>query len=86
MDTLTETAPSVTHQVSPQVSPKEAAQRIILPGISWATYESLLADLVDSHAAHFAYDEGALEIMARPLHTKRQTASCTILLVRSQLE
>ncbi len=64
METITETTQAVTHQVVPKVSPKETAQRIILPGISWATYESLLTDLVDSHAAHFAYDEGALEIMA----------------------
>ncbi len=37
---------------------------VILHGVSWATYESLLADFQDSHAAHFAYDRGALEIMA----------------------
>jgi len=34
-----------------------------LHGVSWATYERLLADFQDSHAAHFAYDEGRLEIM-----------------------
>jgi Uma2 family endonuclease len=38
-------------------------QRVILHGVSWATYERLLADFQDSHAAHFAYDEGRLEIM-----------------------
>jgi Uma2 family endonuclease len=39
----------------------------ILSGISWETYERLLADMQDSHAAHFAYDQGMLEIMA-PSH------------------
>jgi Uma2 family endonuclease len=37
--------------------------RIILHGISWATYERLLDDIGESHAAHFAYDQGELEIM-----------------------
>ncbi|MGH7965954.1 MAG: Uma2 family endonuclease [Candidatus Binatia bacterium] len=42
----------------------ETGPRFILYGVSWATYERLLADFADSHAAHFAYDQGALEIMA----------------------
>lgn len=41
----------------------EGGQRIILHGISWETYEHLLNDIGESHAAHFAYDQGALEIM-----------------------
>jgi Uma2 family endonuclease len=44
--------------------PPDTGQRIILRGVSWATYERLLADFQDSHAAHFAYDRGVLEIMA----------------------
>jgi Uma2 family endonuclease len=36
---------------------------MILHGVSWATYERLLADFQDSHAAHFAYDQRVLEIM-----------------------
>jgi len=42
-------------------------QRVILHGVSWETYERLLADFQDSHAAHFAYDQGALEIMVLSL-------------------
>jgi Uma2 family endonuclease len=38
-------------------------QRIVLHGVSWTTYEQLLADCEGSHAAHFTYDRGALEIM-----------------------
>ena len=49
-------------------------QRVIMTGVSWQTYERLLADFSDSHAARLAFDQGTLEIMApsfaheRPLH------------------
>ena len=46
-------------------------QGLILHGISWATYERLLADYQDSHAAHFAYDQGELEIMVLSLEHER---------------
>jgi len=55
-----------TETVSPLAShapPPEVMQRVILHGVSWETYERLLADFQDSHAAHFAYDDGRLEIM-----------------------
>jgi Uma2 family endonuclease len=38
-------------------------QRILMHGVSWGAYEQLLADFAESHAAHFAYDQGTLEIM-----------------------
>lgn len=40
------------------------AQRVIIEGVSWTTYECLLADFGDSHAVRVAYDQGTLEIMA----------------------
>jgi Uma2 family endonuclease len=40
------------------------AQCVIIEGASWPTYECLLADFGDSHAARVAYDQGRLEIMA----------------------
>jgi Uma2 family endonuclease len=49
-------------------------QPVIMTGVSWQTYERLLADFRDSHAARMAFDQGTLEIMApsfaheRPLH------------------
>ena len=62
-----------TIETTPSVQPPEAStskerwfgggQRIILHGISWETYEHLLNDRGESHAVHFAYDQGALEIM-----------------------
>lgn len=39
------------------------SQCVILQGVSWETYERLLADFEDSHAAHFTYDQGVLEIL-----------------------
>jgi Uma2 family endonuclease len=44
--------------------------------VSWETYERLLADFQDSHAAHFAYDRGTLEIMV--LSTKHEEPNRTI--------
>lgn len=51
------------HPLDFQTPPPQAPRYIILPGVSWETYQRLLADLQDSHAAHFAYDQGRLEIM-----------------------
>ena len=31
---------------------------VTLHGVSWRTYESLLADFVDRSVPHFAYDRG----------------------------
>ena len=59
-----QTAQNITLPTSPQVSPPETGHRLILRGVSWTTYESLLADFQNSNAVHFAYDRGVLEIMA----------------------
>ena len=37
-------------------------QIVVLRGVRWATYESLLADLVDSSAPRLTFDRGDLEI------------------------
>ena len=50
-------------QTRRSIPPAEPGQRVILPGVSWTTYERLLADFEDSHTAHFTYDGGVLEIM-----------------------
>jgi Uma2 family endonuclease len=60
MQTATQTASPQVHAVQPS-GPDHC---ILLPGVRWETYESLLADMQDSHAAQFAYDRGVLEIMA----------------------
>ena len=54
------------------ISPTD--RRVIIEGVSWATYERLLADFGESHTARVAFDRGTLEIMApsfaheRPAH------------------
>ena len=54
------------------ISPTD--QRIIIEGMSWETYERLLADFGESHTVRMAFDQGTLEIMApsfaheRPAH------------------
>ncbi|MGH8470469.1 MAG: Uma2 family endonuclease [Gammaproteobacteria bacterium] len=58
---------TATQTASPQVhggQPSSPDHCILLSGVRWETYESLLADMQDGHAAHFAYDRGVLEIMA----------------------
>ncbi len=38
-------------------------QKVILNGVSWDTYQRLLAERQGSSGTHFIYDEGILEIM-----------------------
>lgn len=57
----------------------EPSQRLVLHGVSWATYQRLLDDFKDSHAAHFAYDRGVLEIMV--LSTKHERPNRTLALL-----
>ena len=59
MQTYTETAlPAARPARSP-----ESAQCVVLHGISWETYERLLAEHEESSGTHFTYDRGKLEIM-----------------------
>lgn len=48
----------------PRSPVNEPAQRVVLRGIRWETYECLLADHLDQSVPHFAYDQGVLEIMS----------------------
>lgn len=41
----------------------DVVQRVILRGISWATYEKILAEHDENSSPHFAYCDGELEIM-----------------------
>ncbi len=59
-----QTAQESTLPMTQPVSQPETGNRLILYGVSWATYESLLADFQNSNAVRFAYDRGVLEIMA----------------------
>ncbi len=50
------------------------SQRVVLPNISWETFEIMLAEMGDNRVTRVAYDQGTLEIMT-PLmpheHNKR---------------
>jgi len=37
--------------------------KVILSGVSWETYERLLAEHLETSGTHFIYDQGSLEIM-----------------------
>lgn len=43
---------------------KTAEARVVLPNVSWETYERLLTDLLDCSVPHLTYDQGRLEIMS----------------------
>ncbi len=44
-----------------------AQQKVILKGVSWETYQRLLAEHQEASGTHFIYDEGDLEIMVLSL-------------------
>jgi Uma2 family endonuclease len=48
----------------PVVSPPKPTQRVVLQGISWDTYEHLLADLANRSVPRLTFDQGVLEIMS----------------------
>lgn len=42
----------------------DADPQVVLPNVSWETYERLLEDLSDCSVPHLTYDRGVLEIMS----------------------
>jgi Uma2 family endonuclease len=46
------------------IAPGVPEQRVILTGVSWATYERLLHDLKDSSSPRLTFDKGVLEVMS----------------------
>ncbi len=40
-----------------------SSQRVILPNISWQTFETILSEMGNNRATRLAYDHGTLEIM-----------------------
>ena len=75
MQTTTETPSTAAHEVP--VS--RAAQCVILHGISWETYERLLAEHQDSSGTHFTYDQGRLEIMVLSARHERPNRALALL-------
>ncbi|MGB0564578.1 MAG: Uma2 family endonuclease [Spirulinaceae cyanobacterium] len=49
--------------------PAEQTQTVLLPGISWQTYQAMLAEMGDHRATRLTYDQGWLQIkMPSKLH------------------
>ena len=57
-----ETTAAVEHRVLPPEP--EPVRRVVLSGISWETYEHLLADLANRSVPRLTFDQGVLEIMS----------------------
>ncbi|MGB0564864.1 MAG: Uma2 family endonuclease [Spirulinaceae cyanobacterium] len=47
----------------PQTLPQQPTQHMVLPQVSWSTYQALLTDLGDNRSTRLAYDRGILEII-----------------------
>jgi Uma2 family endonuclease len=74
---------------SPVVSPQpEPAQHVVLHGISWETYEHLLADLANRSVPRLTFDQGVLEIMSpTPEHEEyNRTLAAVIEVVAAELQ
>jgi Uma2 family endonuclease len=65
-------------------SPPE--QRLVLHGVSWDTYESLLADHLNSSVPHFTYDRGELEILSPSAEHERDNRKLALLVEIVALE
>lgn len=48
---------------TPSQEQVRAEARVVLQGVSWATYKALMADIGDNRSCRIAYDQGMLEIM-----------------------
>lgn len=56
-------------------------ERVVIHGVSWRTYESLLDDFPDCQAPRFAYDRGTLEIVVTISSEHEETKRTIELLV-----
>jgi Uma2 family endonuclease len=65
---------------------ESASQCVVLQGVSWDTYERLLADFQDSHAAHLTYDQGVLEILAPSAKHEEPNRALALLIEMLALE
>lgn len=63
-----------------------AEQRIVLHGVSWETYERLLADHLDSSAPRFTFDRGELEILSPFAEHERANRTIALLVEEVAVE
>ncbi|MEM7128251.1 MAG: Uma2 family endonuclease [Chloroflexota bacterium] len=82
--------PPISPPVAPPVSiqTSETIQHVMLHGVSWHTYESLLSEHNEKSGTHFAYHKGTLEIMVlSPKHESlKQTLSYVVDVLAEELD
>ena len=80
--------PELAQTPNASVMSTKTGQQVILHGISWETYERLVSDCQDSHAAHLSYDRGVLEIMVLSFQheTINRTLAHLVSLVAEELQ
>ncbi|MDQ3667321.1 MAG: Uma2 family endonuclease [Acidobacteriota bacterium] len=66
--------------------PKTAEARVVLPNVSWGTYERLITDLSDCSVPHLTYDQGRLEIMSPTAKHEKVNRSIELLVRITALE
>lgn len=54
----------MTAVLTPPTTTTSTVERVVLNGVSWETYESLLTDFADRSVPRLTYDRGTLEIMS----------------------
>lgn len=54
-------------------------QRVVLQGVSWATYERLLDDLKDSSSPRLTFDRGVLEVMSPSVEHEESNRTIALL-------
>ena len=54
-------------------------QKVILKGVSWETYERLLAEHEECSGIHFTYDQGMLEIMVLSVRHEKPNRTLALL-------
>lgn len=60
-------------------------QRVIVQGVSWATYTSFVADFIDTRGTRMAYDRGTLEFMS-PSFNHEQLADLLVDIIKAVAE
>lgn len=76
-----------TEQPPDTPAPAGGAHRMVLTGISWATYERLVDDYADRAGPRFTFDRGTLEIMSPtvPHDTMNRHLAYIVTIVAAQL-
>jgi len=79
MPTIIEAVAPVQEQEQTPAWKSTPIQRVLLNGVSWETYERLLAEHESNSSTHFVYDQGQLEIMVLSAKHERRSEILSLL-------